>query len=94
VMGAGPNGEALPPAEVMPTPIYEQMQIPSGSEAPATGMPPPPGMPPTQDRAPAPAGGYWRKELSSRNRRVLGVSAIICERNLAASHIGEKWGGA
>jgi len=58
VMGAGPNGEALPPAEVMPTPIYEQMQIPSGSEAPATGMPPPPGMPPTQDRAPAPAGGY------------------------------------
>jgi hypothetical protein len=58
VMGAGPNGEALPPAEVMPTPIYEQMEIPSGSEAPATEMPPPPEMPPTQDRAPAPAGGY------------------------------------
>jgi hypothetical protein len=63
VMGAGPNGEALPPAEVMPTQIYEQTEIPSGSEAPAPRMPPPemppaPGMPPTQDSAPAPAGGY------------------------------------
>jgi hypothetical protein len=57
VMGAGPNGEALPPAEVMPTQIYEQTEIPSGPQAPAPRMPPP-GMPPTQDSAPAPAGGY------------------------------------
>lgn len=52
VMGAGPNGQALAPAEVMPAQIYEQTEIPAGAEIPG------PGMPPAQDLAPAPRGGY------------------------------------
>jgi hypothetical protein len=54
VMGAGPGGKALAPAEVMPAQIQEQTELPSGAEVPA------PGMPPAQDMAPAPgpSGGY------------------------------------
>jgi hypothetical protein len=51
VMGAGPNGRALAPAEVMPEQILKQTEIPSGALAP------PPGMPPDQDMAPAPVPG-------------------------------------
>ena len=49
VMGAGPHGEALAPAEVMPAQILEQTEIPSGAQAP------PPGMPPARNIAPAPS---------------------------------------
>jgi hypothetical protein len=52
VMGAGPNGQALAPAQVIPAQTYEQTEIPTGSEIPG------PGMPPAQDRAPVPRGGY------------------------------------
>jgi hypothetical protein len=52
VMGAGPGGTALAPAQVMPSQIQEQTEIPSGAEAPG------PGMPPAQDMAPAPKGDY------------------------------------
>ena len=52
VMGAGPNGQPLAPAVVMPAQIQEQTEIPSGVEVPG------PGMPPAQDMAPAPKGGY------------------------------------
>lgn len=54
VMGAGPNGQPLAPAEVMPAEIQQQTELPSGAEVPV------PGMPPAQDAAPAPGtdGGY------------------------------------
>jgi len=52
VMGAGPGGAALAPAEVMPAQIQEQTEIPSGAEVPG------PGMPPAQGMTPAPQGGY------------------------------------
>jgi hypothetical protein len=52
VMGAGPGGAPLAPAEVMPARIQEQTEIPSGAEVPG------PGMPPAQDLMPAPQGGY------------------------------------
>ncbi len=52
VMGAGPAGAALAPAEVMPAQIQEQTEIPSGADVPG------PGMPPAQDRTPAPKGDY------------------------------------
>lgn len=52
VMGAGPGGKALAPAEVMPAQIEEQTELPPSAEVPA------PGMPPAQDLAPAPSGGY------------------------------------
>ncbi|MGH7914249.1 MAG: hypothetical protein ACREPW_06325, partial [Candidatus Binataceae bacterium] len=52
VMGAGPNGKALAPAEVMPAQIQEQTELPSDAQVPA------PGMPPAQDMAPGPSGGY------------------------------------
>ena len=52
VMGAGPGGAPLAPAEVMPARIQEQTEIPSGAEVPG------PGMPPAQDMMPAPQGGY------------------------------------
>jgi hypothetical protein len=52
VLGAGPGGAPLAPAQVMPAQIQEQTEIPSGAEAPG------PGMPPAQDMAPAPNGGY------------------------------------
>jgi hypothetical protein len=52
VMGAGPGGAALAPAEVMPAQIQQQTEIPSGAEVPG------PGMPPAQDLTPAPQGGY------------------------------------
>jgi hypothetical protein len=48
VMGAGPNGKALAPAEVMPGQIQEQTEIPSAAQVPA------PGMPPARNVAPAP----------------------------------------
>lgn len=51
VMGAGPGGRALAPAEVMPAQILEQTEIPSAAQIP------PPGMPPTQESAPAPGPG-------------------------------------
>ncbi len=50
VMGA--DGRPSMPAEVIPSQIQEQTEIPSGDQVPA------PGMPPAQDMAPAPAGGY------------------------------------
>ncbi len=55
VMGAGPNGQPLAPAEVMPAEIQQQTELPAGAEVPA------PGMPPAQDLAPTPGangGGY------------------------------------
>lgn len=52
VMGAGPGGQALAPAEVMPEQIQQQTELPSGAEVPRQGMPP------AQDLAPAPSGGY------------------------------------
>jgi hypothetical protein len=52
VMGAGPGGKALAPAEVMPAQIEEQTELPSNAEVPA------PGMPPAQDTVPGPSGGY------------------------------------
>jgi hypothetical protein len=53
VMGAGPGGQALPPAEVIPSQIYQQTVIPPGADASSPGMAPPP-----EDIAPAPGGGY------------------------------------
>jgi hypothetical protein len=52
VMGAGPGGAALAPAEVIPAQIQKQTEIPSSAEVPG------PGMPPAQDLTPAPPGGY------------------------------------
>jgi hypothetical protein len=52
VMGAGPNGEALAPAEVMPTQEYEQTEIPAGADVPRPGVATP------QEMSPAPGGGY------------------------------------
>jgi hypothetical protein len=52
VMGAGPGGAPLAPAEVIPSEIEEQTQIPSGVEMPR------PGMPPAQDMMPTPKSGY------------------------------------
>jgi hypothetical protein len=40
VVGAGPGGRALAPAEVMPAQILEQTQIPSPAVMPPPGMPP------------------------------------------------------
>ena len=56
VMGAGPNGQRLAPAEVMSATIQQQTALPSGAEVPEPGMQPVP-----QDLAPAPnvnKGGY------------------------------------
>ncbi len=59
VMGAGPEGKALAPAEVMPAQIQEQTELPSGAKVPAPGMPPVQDPAPGQDVAPAPGpGGY------------------------------------
>lgn len=52
VMGAGPNGEALAPAVVLPAQIYEQTELPAGADVP------PPGVPTQQEMSPAPGGGY------------------------------------
>jgi len=52
VMGAGPGGAPLAPAEVMPAQIKAQTEIPSGAEVPGAGMPP------AQDMMPAPKDGY------------------------------------
>ena len=55
VMGAGPNGQPLAPAVVVPAQVRAQTEIPPDAQAP------PPGTPPAQDLAPAPgtnAGGY------------------------------------
>jgi len=52
VMGAGPSGAPLAPAEVMPAQIQRQTEIPSGAEVPG------PGMPSAQDMAPAAKGSY------------------------------------
>ncbi|HVB81855.1 MAG TPA: hypothetical protein VNE82_18145 [Candidatus Binataceae bacterium] len=54
VMGAGPAGKALAPAEVMPAQIQEQTELPSGAQVPPPGMRPAPEMAP----APGPGGGY------------------------------------
>jgi len=66
VMGAGPGGKALAPAEVMPAQIQEQTELPSGTQVPAPGMPPAQDMAPGQNLVPAPemapapgpGGGY------------------------------------
>lgn len=47
VMGAGPGGKALAPAEVVPPQVEEQTEVPSNVKVPG------PGMPPAQDIAPA-----------------------------------------
>jgi hypothetical protein len=52
VMGAGPNGEPLAPAVVLPAQIYEQTELPAGADVP------PPGIPTQQEMSPAPGGGY------------------------------------
>ncbi len=52
VMGAGPNGEALAPAVVMPPQTYEQTEIPAGADVPRPGIANP------QEISPAPGGGY------------------------------------
>jgi hypothetical protein len=52
VMGAGPNGEPLAPAVVMPTQEYEQTEIPAGADVPRPGIATP------QEMSPAPGGGY------------------------------------
>jgi hypothetical protein len=51
VMGAGPSGQKLPPAVVIPPQIQYQTDLPSGAQVPAPGMPPTE-MPPTQEMAP------------------------------------------
>lgn len=51
VMGAGPSGRALAPAEVIPEQMERQTEIPSGTQLP------PPGMPPDEEMAPAPVPG-------------------------------------
>lgn len=52
VMGAGPNGERLAPAVVIPSQTYEQTEIPSGADVSR------PGLPPAQDMGTPPGGGY------------------------------------
>jgi len=47
VMGAGPQGEALPPAEVIPSQIYQQTVIPPGADVTIPGATSP------EDTAPA-----------------------------------------
>jgi len=50
VMGAGAQGQALPPAEVIPSQIYQPTVIPPGADVPM------PGTAPSEDRAPAGSG--------------------------------------
>lgn len=53
VLGAGPNGQPLAPAVVMPAQIQEQTELPSGAQVPAPGMPPAQDLTPGQNMAPA-----------------------------------------
>ncbi len=50
VRGAGPNGEPLAPAVVIPSQTHEQTEIPAGSDVPR------PGLPPAQNMEPPPSG--------------------------------------
>jgi len=54
VMGAGPNGEPLAPAVVIPPSIFEQTEIPAGADVPPAGVPPALEMAPPS----GPGGGY------------------------------------
>jgi hypothetical protein len=51
VLGAGPNGQKLPPAVVIPPQIQYETDLPSGAQVPAPGMPAAE-MPPAQEMAP------------------------------------------